>query len=326
MHVRLIDANTLGYAQYFIGRKQHPDDTSPRALRGFLEHIRGRLHFDRETLNVIIWDGLAQWRYDLLELYKSSRGKTPEQREARAAYEPQRPAIQEALRHLPVLQVTHHGAEADDVAFGLARRLAAQGHLVSLSTSDTDWLCILAARIQWVNARKLTHVIELDGFAAATGFTSPARYIEGKALAGDPTDDIPGVPGVALKRAAELMTRFGDLSSILAAAQDLMVFSQGPKYQHALTDPDVRAAVVRNLTLMDLSKGPALRGSDIELAVGDCDGLALADVFADNGMSDCFENWHFWQRAVDQELSKGTVQTIERAVAGIEQSWQPGAV
>ncbi|VTU41969.1 MULTISPECIES: 5'-3' exonuclease H3TH domain-containing protein [unclassified Variovorax] len=319
MQVRLIDANALGFAQYFIGKKAGHHDT--HAVRGFLEHVRSRLHFSQGVVNLLLWDGRAQWRYDLLPAYKSSRHKTPEQREARETYEPQRPLIQRALNYFPVIQLLHPGAEADDLAFGLAGQLAAQGHLVDLSTSDTDWLSLVANRVRWVNAKKLTQVIELDGFFKATGVSSPQLYAHAKAMAGDTTDDIPGVEDVGLKRAAALLAKYGSLEAALTAAEDLLTFGAEAKYYQGLTDADVRESVRRNVKLVDLSAGPVLQGSDIRTTVGQLDEMELAGLFDELGFADYLTNWSYWGRPLSKELEKADVLSVQRAISNIHFSW-----
>jgi DNA polymerase-1 len=323
MQVRLIDANALGFAQYFIGRKAGPDQQGTRAVRGFLEHVRSRLHFSPAVVNVVLWDGRAQWRYDLLPAYKSSRHKTIEQRLAREAYEPQRPLIERALRYFPVIQLRHPSAEADDLAFGTARQLAGQGHLVDLSTSDTDWLGLVANRVRWVNAKKLTQIVELDSFFKETGVVSPTLYAHAKAMAGDTTDDIPGVEDIGLKRAAALLAKYGSLEAALTAAEDLLTFGAEAKYYQALTDADVRQSVRRNVQLVDLGAGPALLGAEVQTTVGELDEMELAGLFDELGFDDYLANWSYWGRPLARSLEKADVLSVQRAVANMHLSWPP---
>ncbi|KWU24779.1 hypothetical protein [Burkholderia cenocepacia] len=321
MHTRLTDANGLGYAEFFLRAKSANANLKTHAIAGFLEHIRGRLRYDPEVLPIIVWDGRAQWRYDLLSTYKSGRNRTPEQQAARIAYEAQRVFIQRALRFFPVIQVCHPGAEADDVGYGLSHALAAQGHLVDLDTADTDWLQTVAARVRWMNARKRGAAVERDGFEQATGFATPHLYAQGKALAGDDTDDIVGVTGIAMGRSATLIKKYGNLEGVLSAAEDLFAFSQEPKYFHQLMLPEVRERVRQNLPLVDLSMGPVLKGSDIEVVVGEFEELELAEFFSEHNLMDFLEDWLKWERALSRPLKRADVLAVQRAVQNIEQSW-----
>lgn len=321
MKVRLIDGNAMGFAQYFLRKKDESADLRTHALRGVLEHMRGRLRYEPDVVPLVLWDGRAQWRYDLLPTYKSGRHQTVEQREDRAAYEAQRPLIQKALRWFPVIQLRHPNAEADDTGFGLSTQLAWQGHLVDLSTSDTDWLGMVKARVRWLNARKLTEIVDLDNFQKATGFATPALYWQGKSIAGDNTDDIVGVANIAMKRAAALIAKYGDLERVLDAAEDIFAFGEEPKYYQDLMLPEVRARVRQNLDLVDLSRGPTLYGKDIEVHVGELEELYLGEFFYDHGMHDYLENWQLWEKALSRPISKADAQSVLRAVSNIHQSW-----
>lgn len=324
MHARLTDANALGFAEYYLRQKAENANLANHAIAGFLEHIRGRLRYDPTVIPIIIWDGRAQWRYDLLPTYKSGRHRTPEQRADRAAYEVQRPYIRQALRFFPVIQILHPGAEADDVAYGLSHQLAAQGHLVDLHTSDTDWMQTVGPRVRWVNARKAAQVVELEGFAKTTGFATPALYAQGKALAGDDTDDIIGVTGVAMGRASALIAKYGDVASVLRAAEDVFTFSAEPKYYRHLMLPEVREQVRKNLPLVDLSLAPPLKGTDIQVEVGAFEELELAEFFASQGLVGYLADseWPKWLRALSNPLSRADVLSVQRAVQNIEASWR----
>jgi 5'-3' exonuclease len=321
MHARLTDANGLGYAEFFLRQKSENANLKTHAIAGFLEHMRGRLRYAPEVLPIIIWDGRAQWRYDLLPTYKSGRHRTPEQRAARLAYEEQRIFIRKALRFFPVIQLYHPGAEAEDVAYGLSHALAAQGHLVDLDTADTDWLQTVTGRVRWVNARRPGNTVEIEGFAKATGFATPALYAQGKALAGDDTDDIIGVPGVAMGRSSSLIGKYGDLANVLAASEDLFRFSQEPKYYRHLMLPEVRERVRQNLPLVDLSRGPALKGTDIEVEVGSFEELELAEFFSEHNLMNFLDDWLRWERALGRPMQRADVLAVQRAVQGIEKSW-----
>ncbi len=321
MHVRIIDANSVGYAQHHANDLRHAGELQTQAVAGMLQHVRKNLQYDASVLNILTWDGRAQWRYDMHPGYKNGRHRTAEQRMARAHYEAQRPWIQRALRSFPVLQVTHPNAEADDTAFGLARQLSAQGHLVTVFTADVDWLQMVNARTRWVNARKPAHVVEADTFHKTSGYASPAHVAQVKALMGDASDDIDGLPDVAEKRAAALLGKYGSLDAVLTASEDFMAFSAEPKYFHSLMNPESRELVRRNRQLVDLSLGPVLHGSDIELVVGEFDELDLYEVFVDLQFVQFQDTFDLWRRQLDAPLNTPDVLSVRRAIASLANSW-----
>lgn len=325
MHIRLLDANSLGYVHHH--GQPHlaaPSGEPVQAVTGVLAAARHKLERTPDILNVWIWDGRAQWRYDLHPLYKSGRRRTPEQRQDRQDYRWQQPWIQKALRCLPVLQLTHPGAEADDVAWGLARQLSKQGHLVTLETVDADWLQGVTGRVRWQNARSPHQLVELEGFLATSGgYLSPATVGHTKALTGDASDDIEGVEGIALKRAFGLLSKYKTLEALLAATEDFATFSQEPSYAHALMTPEIQTLVRRNLALIDISRGPVLKGEGCVLDVGGWDDLDFYEVALDLGLEHWKNQISGWRRVGERALESGPIQVVKRALASLEQSWGP---
>lgn len=322
MHIRLVDANSVGYAHHHANDLRHaPAGFEAQAIASVLMHVRRNIQYDPDVLNVWLWDGRAQWRYDLHPGYKSGRQSTPEQRAARAAYETQRPWIERALRAFPVVQLRAPDAEADDLAWGLSRQLAAQGHLVSLFTADTDWLSMVGKRIRWINARKPSQIVEEDGFAKACQYPFPQQVAAIKALAGDSADSIEGVPDIALKRAQAILAKYGSLDGVLEAAADPFRFVDEPKYYQSLALPEMQERVLLNRKLVDLSRGPVLQGSDVEVAVGAYDSLELYEIFMDLGFLQYMDTFSQWERTLDRELALADVNSVKRAVANLAQSW-----
>lgn len=320
MHVRLIDANSVGYAQHHANDTRLVGELQTQAILGVLNHVRRHIQKDPGALNVMLWDGRAQWRYDKYPAYKSGRHHTEVQRQARAAYEAQRPWIQKALRAFPVIQLRHPHAEADDLGFGLAHQLAEQGHRVSLYTADSDWLQSVGPRIQWVNARNPAQVVELDGYAKACGYPSPHAVALVKALAGDSSDDIEGVPDVADKRALTLLGKYGTLEALLEAAQR-PEFKTEAKYYQALTHEAVRARVLLNRELVDLRRGPPLEGTQTQCMVGEWSALDLYEVFVDLEHKQWQDAFPQWERALSVELPTANVFSFKRALASLSSSW-----
>lgn len=323
MHVRLIDANSVGYAQHHGGEVTHVGDMQTQAIFGFLNHVRKQIQYSPQVLNVVVWDGRAQWRYDLHPGYKAGRHRTAEQRAMRAAYEQQRPWIQRALTYFPVVQVTHPGAEADDVAFGLSRQLTKQGNRTSAFSADFDWLQMVNRLTSWVNARKpSTHTVDLDNFAKESGgYLRPEAVAPLKALTGDVSDDIEGLVDVALKRAGPLLTKYGSVEAILEAAGDFLAFSAEPKYYHSLMNPPTQELVRRNLQLVDLARAPALAGEDLVVTVGEFCDLELYSLFIDLDFKQAQSYFENWERALSKPANVGEVQSVQRAAARIAESW-----
>lgn len=324
MQLRIIDGNSLGFSLSFVGKKANPENREKHALRCFLENIRSRLKYQSDIVNVVAWDGHAAWRHEMQEGYKGARILSIEQREALESFEAQRPLIQTALQFFPVIQVTHPGAEAQDVAYGLSRQLVAQGHLVDLATASTDWLGLVSNRVRWGNIKKITEVTDLANFKTRTGLETPRAFLEAKALAGDTDLGLTGLPGSSATKLRELLTRHKTLNALLSAAEDLLSFGSEAKQFHGLTDHAVQARIRRNLLLIDSSQGPKLKGEDLSVAIGELCAMELCDIFYEQGLSDYLREWGVWEKAISEPLRKSDVLTIQRAILNISNSWPEG--
>lgn len=323
MHIRIYDLNSMGHTHHH-GQPASVDQygNPTQAVAGVLHRIKQHIRYSPEVLPLAVWDGRAQWRYDLNPDYKSGRHKTPEQRAAREAYTVQVPYIKKGLSYLPVIQVSHPHAEADDLAWALSKQLARQGHLVTLETSDTDWFQMIMARVQWQSSRSPHTLIEFDGFSSnSKGFPHPLLVPQVKALAGDDADDIEGVPKIAEKRAISLLSKYKSLENLLAATDDFMAFSQEPTWAHPLMRDDIKSRVVRNLQLIDLSKGPVLEGGDCHIDVGFGRELDMYLLFEDLGLCEFTSDFYSWEQACRRDVSESGKAIVSRALTGLSSSW-----
>ncbi len=148
--------------------------------------------------------------------------------------------IAEVLAALGVARVGAPGYEADDVMATLARRHAARGEPVEVVTGDRDLIQLVddAAGIRVLyTGRGIRRVEVLDeaGVVAAHG-VRPDQYTDLAILRGDPSDGLPGVPGIGTKTAASLLGRFSDMAGILAAVE----------VEDATVSPRIRAALRDN--------------------------------------------------------------------------------
>lgn len=319
MHVRLIDGNSVGYAQHHANDVMHGAGMQVQAVDGFVRHMRRWRQVERETLHVVLWDGRAQWRYDIAPEYKSGRQATEEQRIQRRLYEAQRPWIQKALRFMPVVQVTHPFLEADDWAYALSTELSAQGHLVSLFTADHDWLQCVRPRVSWTNARKKEQVVDDLNFRKETGCATPRAFVDVKALMGDVSDDLEGAPGIKDVRAKEIIAEYGSLAAFWKAAED--PFFQGPKYLMQAALPEVRERVARNKLLMDLSAAPVPDNSLTELVFGEFIDIELCEVFVDLELSGLSGGFEFFSKALATELTQEQTSSFRRAVTNMGRAY-----
>lgn len=310
MYINIVDGNSLGYG-YFHSKKNIQNG----AVIGFLEGVIKSLLFRPDAPYVVLWDDRAHWRYELHPAYKSGRSFTPEQRQARAEYEAQRPVIQQLLAHLPVIQLTPLNAEADDLAFQLTRQIQQLGYLSKLFTADTDWLYCVDKLVHWINAKRPAEEVSLYNFGKLTRFIKPEFVPMIKAIEGDKADDIYGVKGLGEVRATAIIEKYGSLANVLHAAGDILNWSNEANYYQILSNMDVQNNVLTNYNLINLANAPQISSEDIQAVWGVCDVLSLGMKLEDLSIQLPTITEDKWSKLSNQVLNNSGAQVIKKAIA-----------
>lgn len=202
-----------------------PDGTPVNAVRGFLDMCTALVASRTPTGLVACWDDdwRPAWRVDLLATYKAHRVAADGSEDEPETLGVQVGIIADVLAALGIARVGAADFEADDVIATLARRHAARGEPVEVVTGDRDLIQLVddasGVRVLYTG-RGIRRVEVLDEAAvvAAHG-VRPQQYCDLAILRGDPSDGLPGVPGIGAKTAAGLLARFGDLEGILGALE-----------------------------------------------------------------------------------------------------------
>lgn len=220
----LLDSASL-YFRAFHGVPQAitaPDGTPVNAVRGFLDMTATLVARFRPTRLVACWDDdwRPAFRVALIPSYKAHRVADPRTNaeEVPAALLPQVPVIVDVLAALGVARVGSPGFEADDVMGTLAHRADVP---VDVVTGDRDLFQLVddarGVRVLYTG-RGVAKLEVVDEAAVTARYGIPGRsYADLAALRGDPSDGLPGVPGVGEKTAAGLVARWGSVAEILAA-------------------------------------------------------------------------------------------------------------
>ncbi len=218
----LLDTASL-YFRAFYGVPQTltaPDGTPVNAVRGLLDTIARLVRARRPGALVACLD--ADWRpafrVAALPSYKSHRANPDGTEQVPPALAAQVPVITEVLAAAGIATAAAAGFEADDVIATLAARAAAP---VEVVTGDRDLFQLVddeqPVRVLYV-ARGVARLEVVDERAVIARYQVPARgYAAFAALRGDPSDGLPGVPGVGEKTAAALVRAFGSVPAITAA-------------------------------------------------------------------------------------------------------------
>lgn len=197
-------------------------------------HIGSPTHF------AVVFDHSSKtFRNDLYPEYKANRGETPED------LIPQFPLIRDATRAFGLPCIEQKGFEADDIMATHARLAEEAGAETVIVSSDKDLCQLVTDKTVMFDPMK-DKIIDPDGVVEKFG-VGPEKMIDLQALMGDSTDNVPGVPGIGPKTAAQLLSDYGTLDELLARASEI---KQNKRRENLETHAD-EARLSRNLVRLD---------------------------------------------------------------------------
>ena len=214
MKLLMIDGNSIvNRAFYGIKLLTTKDGLYTNGIYGFLS-ILGKLRDDIKPDAVVVAFDLhaPTFRHKAFEGYKAGRKGMPEELQM------QMPILKELLDLMGIRRLEAQGFEADDILGTQARACELSGNECVIATGDRDSLQLVCSKVRVLLAatrggRPETTVYDEDKIKEVYGITPP-QLIDVKALMGDSSDNIPGVPGVGEKTALDLISRFGTLQYI----------------------------------------------------------------------------------------------------------------
>lgn len=218
--VVLLDGHSLAYRAFFA----LPDTliTSSgqvtNAVYGFTSMLIKLLADERPQAVVVCFDkGAPQFRLDRYAQYKAGRAETPD------LFRQQLPLIREVLQALRIPMVEFEGYEADDLLATLTKNCRTGGCEVIVVTGDRDILQLVGDGVSVIMTRRgISDVIRYDGATVLERYgVTPDQWLDFVALKGEPSDNLPGIPGVGDKTAAQLVRKYGDIEQIIAHADEL---------------------------------------------------------------------------------------------------------
>ena len=222
MTLMLIDAAGLYFRAFYAVPESvtAPDGRPVNAIRGFLDMSASLIDKRRPSRWVacLDLDWRPAFRVELIPTYKAHRVAPDGAEEVPDLLSPQVPLLLDVLTAFGLACAGAEGFEADDVMATLAHRDTDRVEVVS---GDRDMLALADERVTVLYTGKgIAKLAEMTPQAVQAKYGVPARhYADFAVLRGDPSDGLPGVPGVGEKTAAALVTRFGAIEDIVAAAQ-----------------------------------------------------------------------------------------------------------
>jgi DNA polymerase-1 len=241
-HVILVDGSGYIFRAYHALPPLTRSDGLPvGALAGFCNMLNKFLadqkNGDRPTHLAVIFDtARATFRNEIYAAYKANRPPPPED------LIPQFPLFRDATRAFNVACLEMDGFEADDLIATYARLAARLGARVTIVSSDKDLaqlVCDGAITLyDSMKDKRTDEAAVLEKFGV-----TPAMMIDLQSLAGDSTDNVPGVPGIGVKTAAQLLNEFGDLDALLSRLDEI----RQPKRRETLQNQAEQARISREL-------------------------------------------------------------------------------
>ena len=255
-HVYLIDGS--GYifrAFHALPPLTRPSDGLPvGAVHGFCamlwKLLRESKASEAPTHVAVIFDaGRETFRNEIYPKYKAQRPPPPEE------LVPQFPLIRDAVKAFNVACIEQDRFEADDLIATYVRDVVDAGGDVTIVSSDKDLMQLIRPGVTMLDGMKAKR-IGRDEVIEKFG-VPPEKVIDVQSLAGDSVDNVPGVPGIGIKTAAELIHEYGDLDSLLEHAAEI----KQPKRREKLIEFADQARVSRDLVTLKTDV-PVLVGVD----------------------------------------------------------------
>ena len=212
--ILLIDGTGLIFRAYYSIRSEMttPDGVPVNAVYGLVRMVMKAFRDVRSTAGAVAFDaGKRTFRNEMFPEYKAQRESPPE--ELCRQFE----LSQDTVRAMEVPVYCEEGYEADDIIATLARQARAVGHAVTILTSDRDILQLVGEDCELLMPMGggVFKTMDLPAFDEKYGFPVE-RFVDFKAIMGDPSDNIPGIKGIGEKGAAKLVATYGRLEQIYA--------------------------------------------------------------------------------------------------------------
>jgi DNA polymerase I len=317
--VALLDGHSLAYRAFYA----LPDDLRTttgqltNAVYGFTSMLIKLLAEHRpDGIGVLFDAGRPAERLAILPEYKATRAETPDD------FRSQLPLIDEVLDVLDIPRIALEGCEADDLIATYAALATEAGMDTLIVTGDRDVFQLIDDHTSVLYTRRgITDTVLMDAEAVEERYgVPPELYPQLAALRGDPSDNIPGVPGVGDKTAAKLLVEFGDLDGVFGNLDKV----KGKKLPEALAEH--HQVVLDGLAVARLQRDLEVPRPVEALRMGTPDQEAIRRLFA------TLEFRALWERLSSQVLAVQDEQEVDafaadpqRLGAGGVVSWFEGA-
>ena len=236
----LIDGSGFIFrAFYALPPLTNPEGTPINAVYGYCNMILNIYEKFKPEQVIVVFDTKKKtFRNEIYKQYKSNRSEPPEE------LIPQFSIIREATDALQIPRVEIDGYEADDIIATYAKRAEKKGISVTIVSSDKDLMQLVNKNVKMYDSMK-DNLIGVKEVKLKFG-VDPSKIIDVQALAGDKVDNIPGVSGIGIKTAAELINNFNTLENVLQKVDEI----KQPKRRQTLIDEKDIAIISKKLVTL----------------------------------------------------------------------------
>jgi len=317
MHTLLIDGNSLGMA----AQNSNPLSSGGKptqAIFGVMKSIHALVKQEKFLgANIIVaWDGRS-FRKDLDENYKANRDDNAEAAKQRVEFREQLPSIKKALYALGVTQISAKNLEADDL-IALKVKASKGAQPITIISGDKDLLQLVGPNVTWHNpinykvGKPTYRTVTENDFADTLGYATPLRFVQGKALRGDASDNLAGVGKIGEKTALQILDHWGSVKEMV---KDVRMRKKDAIPSHIrakkpLTDFAESAVAIdrfkHNMRMMNLLGDDIPTPEGLKVVQGDLNPELLKKVCEEHGFLSIL-------RAVDQWVENFT--TVNEAKA-----------
>ena len=265
--IYLVDGSSYVHRAYHaIGNLSNSKGFPTNAILGFAKMTLKLIEERKPRYMAVVFDAKGpNFRHKIYEEYKANRPPMPEDLQAQIPY------IRAFVKGLNVNMIEMAGYEADDIIGTLARMGEEKGLRVVIITGDKDFRQLISPNISLWDTMK-NRFTDLEGFREEYGL-EPDQVIEFMGLSGDPSDNIPGVPGVGEKTALTLIKLFHTLENVFDHVEE----ARGKKLQENLRTSRDKAILSKRLVTIDRHVPIDKKIEDFK--TGDPDVDKLAEMF-----------------------------------------------
>lgn len=261
----LVDGSSYIYRAYYaIRHLSNSKGEATNAVYGFTKMLMSLVRDERPDHLAVIFDAKGPtFRKEIYSDYKANRSAMPED------LVPQIPWIKDVVRAFNMPAIEQPGFEADDIIATLAKRYATEGMEITVVTGDKDLMQIVSDRVRLLDTMKG----KISGPAeVAERFGGADKVIEVQGLAGDSSDNVPGVPGIGEKTAKALIDEFGSIENLLANLDQL----KGKRRENLENFGEQARLSKKLVTLID---DMDIEADYADFSLSEPDNAALTDLF-----------------------------------------------